>query len=323
MNSKNILVLGAGVSGMTTALKLLQAGRQVTVWSKEPAGQFPSTSLNAYAMWVPVKIDADPRIERWTNEGFDAFAALADDTATGVVMRRIFQLKTERNEPWFAGSFSGFRHAEAHEISDQYADAHVLDRAPVIDPVVYLQWLREQVLSLGVLFQTREVRSFSECPEEFDVIVNCTGLGARKLANDEKVFPDRIQVVTIRATGLADVFIDDEGPNQRACAVPHGDYIKLGAVFDGKHESTEVDDALTADILALCNRMVPGLNARLDDVLSVVRALRPEREGWLPRVENESLSDGRTVIHNYGHDGMGYILSYGIAKDIAKAVAEL
>lgn len=33
---------------------------------------------------------------------------------------------------------------------------------------------------------------------------------------------------------------------------------------------------------------------------------------------NRNDPEGRRVFHNYGHDGMGYILSYGIADEIAR-----
>lgn len=324
MNTKKVLVLGAGVSGLTTALHLLKSGYEVTLWSKEPVGSFPNTSMSAYAMWVPVKIDADPRIERWTNEGLAAFVELSAQADSGVTLKKIIQLKTETSEPWFAGSFAGFRHALAGEITAEYADAHVLQSAPVIDPTVYLPWLSQQLSALGARFFQQEVTAIADCSAEFDVIVNCTGLGARTLVPDADVFADRVQVVKIKNNGAIDqVVIDDEGPNKRACVVPHGSYIKLGAVFDGDKEGIETDDAATQDILDRCNRMVPGLNATLADVVEVTRASRPERKGWLPRVETETLTDGRTVVHNYGHDGMGYILSHGIAAEICSYVAAL
>lgn len=316
MNSKTVLILGAGVSGLTTALKLLQAGHSVSIWSKEGSDAHPHTSASAYAMWVPVKMDADPRIERWTNEGFTAFEKLSTEAATGVVMRQIFQLKTEKSEPWFAASFVNFRHAHADEISADYADAHVLDKAPVIDPPTYLDWLRAQVLKAGGVIEKRTVQSLDEAPATFDVVVNCAGLGARELASDSGVHADRVQVITIKDNGFDKVMIDDEGPHKRACIVPQSGYLKLGAVFDGKHETLEVDDAHTQSILDRCNKMAPTLNARREDILEVIRAIRPEREGWLPRVQRSTLADGRTLVHNYGHDGMGYILSHGIADEI-------
>lgn len=319
MNKKNVLVIGAGVSGLTTALSLLRAGHAVTIWSKETAGEFPSTSLNAYAMWVPVKIDADPRIERWTDVGFIEFDKLSRVAGCGVAMKKIVVLKTHRDEPWFAGKLACFRHATASELTSEYVDGNVLDGAPVIDPTVYLPWLHAQVVALGGNFVRKTVASLSEASAEFEVVVNCTSLGARELAADADVYAQRVQVVTVKGNGFNRVVIDDEGPNQRASIVPHGNYIKLGAVFDMNGESLEVDNDLTADIISRCNKMAPDLNVSAADVLSVVRALRPERS--MIRVEKDTLADGRVLIHNYGHDGMGYIVSHGIAAEIAGYLA--
>jgi D-amino-acid oxidase len=315
MNTKNVLVVGAGVSGLSTALELLNAGHEVTVWCREANCALPVTSRSAYAMWVPVKIDADPRVERWTDEGYSYFEKLAGVARTGVEMRAIWSLKLKQEEPWFAGkNVGGFRHAKPSELASGYADAHILERAPVIDPLLYLPWLREQFLDQGGTIKQCKVTSFDRIPAQFDVVVNCAGLGSRVLANDTTLFGERVQVVMIKPNGIDRVIIDDEGPNQRSCIVPHAGYVKLGAVFDGDKESLAVDRSLVPDILARCARIAPGYKFSANDVLGVVRAHRPERS--LTRVEQEKLVDGRVIIHNYGHDGMGYILSHGIACEI-------
>lgn len=330
MTKQHVLVIGAGVSGLTTALALLQAGHKVTIRCKEPGGQYAHTSISAYAMWVPVKMDGDPRIERWTDQSFDAFKKLASDPATGVTMKPIYQLKTKKEAPWFAGqnagNLCGFRHADASELPAGYADAHVLALAPVIDPLVYLPWLYWQVHAAGGLFGQAEIKSLDGLHPQYSVIVNCAGLGARELAKDSDVFPDRVQVVTIKSNNIDRVVIDDEGPNARACIVPHNGYAKLGAIFDGPHESYEGADLSSVQgILDRCNAIAPELKADQSQVISVIRALRPERKGWLPRVEVDRniCADGRPVIHNYGHDGMGYLLSRGIAAEIASYAANI
>lgn len=321
MRNKNILVVGSGVSGLTSALALLRADHNVTIWSKEPAGTFPNTSLSAYAMWVPVTIPGDDRVERWTNETRVELTKLAADQATGIELRPVVVLKPEHSEPWFAGKVEGFRHGTSADFSDEYADAHIVDNSPVIDPEKYLPWLLKQVTDAGGILVQNTVASFDSVPAEFDVVVNCAGLGARALTSDPTLFPDRVQVVKIRHNGLDRVVIDDEGASKRACIVPHAGYIKIGGVFDGAaNEDLTVDDAATADILARCAKMVPGFKCAPEDVISVHRALRPERSSWIPRVEKEALADGRFVVHNYGHDGMGYLTSHGIAADVVSLV---
>jgi D-amino-acid oxidase len=34
------------------------------------------------------------------------------------------------------------------------------------------------------------------------------------------------------------------------------------------------------------------------------------------RLERDQLPDGRTVIHNYGHGGAGFTLSWGCAREV-------
>lgn len=43
----------------------------------------------------------------------------------------------------------------------------------------------------GKVFQ-RRVDSFSDLIQDYDLIINCTGLGAKNLANDQKMKPIRV-----------------------------------------------------------------------------------------------------------------------------------
>jgi glycine/D-amino acid oxidase-like deaminating enzyme len=52
-----------------------------------------------------------------------------------------------------------------------------------------------------------------------------------------------------------------------------------------------------------------------DQVVRTVAGIRPYRRGG-PRVEREDLA-GKTVVHNYGHGGAGYTLSWGSASAVA------
>jgi D-amino-acid oxidase len=61
-----------------------------------------------------------------------------------------------------------------------------------------------------------------------------------------------------------------------------------------------------------------GLGAPIlsdDQVIGCVAGVRPFRRGG-PRIERQELA-GKTVVHNYGHGGAGYTLSWGSASLVA------
>jgi D-amino-acid oxidase len=50
-------------------------------------------------------------------------------------------------------------------------------------------------------------------------------------------------------------------------------------------------------------------------VLAERVGLRPFRRSGV-RLERDQLRDGRTVVHNYGHGGAGFTLSWGCAREV-------
>lgn len=311
---RKILIIGSGVAGLTTAKHLLDNGHQVTIWSKESPDDNPVTSDNAYALWVPYKDDTDPRIEGWTDYSLQVYQDLAQLAGSGVILRDNFNLQTKVHEPWYAGKYPFFRHAGEDEISSQYADAWVLEKAPIIDPQQYLLWLKVNLAIQGANFVKKTVESLDDIPAEFDAVINCTGGGARELVGDTEITPLYLQVIKVAANGFDKVVVDDVGPNAMVCIVPHEDYIKVGAVITEGSEKPFVNDLDTVDILARASKVHPDFKVDGMDVLDVVAASRPSRPR--PRVEKTTLADGRCLVHNYGHGSTGYITAHGVAAEI-------
>jgi D-amino-acid oxidase len=86
-------------------------------------------------------------------------------------------------------------------------------------------------------------------------------------------------------------------------------------VFGGTNELSDhrdVDPATTSRIVAGCSRV---LKIDKPKVLAERVGLRPFRKLGV-RLERNRLRDGRTVIHNYGHGGSGFTLSWGCAKKV-------
>jgi D-amino-acid oxidase len=86
-------------------------------------------------------------------------------------------------------------------------------------------------------------------------------------------------------------------------------------VFGGTNDLSgdlAVDAATTERIIAKCSRV---LNIDKPNVLAERVGLRPFRKSGV-RLERGRLRDTRTVIHNYGHGGSGFTLSWGCAREV-------
>jgi D-amino-acid oxidase len=80
--------------------------------------------------------------------------------------------------------------------------------------------------------------------------------------------------------------------------------------------SLEPDLELAKRMLAQCAEVEPRLAGA--EILGHQVGLRPSRP--MPRVEAERIG-ASTVIHNYGHGGMGVTLSWGTARAAQSLVA--
>ena len=86
-------------------------------------------------------------------------------------------------------------------------------------------------------------------------------------------------------------------------------------VFGGTNELSDdlaIDSATTARIVTECSR---ALKIQKPNILAERVGLRPFRKSGV-RVERAHLRDGRTVIHDYGHGGSGFTLSWGCAQEV-------
>jgi len=63
----------------------------------------------------------------------------------------------------------------------------------------YLPYLKEEIETLGGCFIEGKLKSLSEISDRYDVIINCSGLGARELANDLQMIPIRGQILYAKA----------------------------------------------------------------------------------------------------------------------------
>jgi D-amino-acid oxidase len=313
----DVLVIGAGVSGLTTAVCLAEAGAAVTIAAATPPGQ--TTSAAAGAIWGPHLVQMDNRAARWADVtlarllDLTAEPAAAVRTLTGCLASR----RQEDAPAWVAG-LDGFRPCASQELPAGFAAGWNF-RAPVVTMPVYLGYLLARFRDGGGQAETgdREFGSMAEASgyTSAKVIVNCAGIGARNLVPDLELMPVRGQVVVAANPGITDFFIGHAGESASLTYLfPHGDTIVLGGTEGRGDWSLEPDPATADRILRDCAAIEPSLRGAR--VVTHRVGLRPVRPAV--RLEAEELPGGPTVVYNYGHGGAGVSLSWGCAADAAE-----
>ncbi len=312
-----VLVIGSGVSGLTTGLSLLREGHEVTIWARDVPPQ--TTSNRAAAVWYPYRAAPVDKVTRWGTTSYRTFLRLAEEEPdAGIIVSTVFDLRAERDDtlPEWASEVGGVRHATPDELPPGYADALVFE-TPVIDTSIYMNHLRAAFEQAGGQIEQRTVTSLDEAFAASKVVVNCAGLGARELVGDTDVHAARGQVVRVRHNGYRRVLLDDFGPNALAYIVPRLHDIILGGTDEEGREDTTPDPEQTRGILRRCARLAPEFaGITEEDILEVRCGLRPLRSEV--RLELERPAADRVLVHNYGHGGAGVTLSWGCAADVVE-----
>jgi D-amino-acid oxidase len=312
-----ILVIGAGVSGLTTGLLLLRDGHEITIWAKDVPPH--TTSNRAAAVWYPYRAAPIDRVTRWGAASYRTFVRMAaEEPEAGTLVSTVFDLRAERDDtlPEWASEVGGVRHATAEELPPGYADGFVFD-TPVIDTSIYMSYLRAAVEQAGGRIAQRAVDSLDEAFAASSVVVNCAGLGSRELLGDTDVHAARGQVVRVRHNGYRRVLLDDFGPNALAYIVPRLHDIILGGTDEEDREDTTPDPEQTRGILQRCAKLAPEFaGITEEDILEVRCGLRPLRS--TVRLELERPAPDRVLVHNYGHGGAGVTLSWGCAAEVVE-----
>lgn len=312
MTSRSVLVLGCGVSGLSSGILLLQAGHAVTIWARELPPH--TTSNQAAALWFPYLAHPIERVGPWASRTLAYFRQhLLPDPASGCRPTLVQDLYAHPVEtPWWAGAVAGYRRLAASELPAGYMDGFETESV-VIDTSVYMDYLVAWFLRLGGQITQREVTGLDQALAESKLVVNCTGLGSRQLFGDESLYPVRGQTVKVRPNGVGHSILDDEGPNGLGYIIPRSADIVLGGTAQANDWDTSVRAADQADILRKAANLHPAFASESGvQVLSSGVGLRPVRHEV--RLEAERIGEA-TVVHNYGHGGAGFTLSWGCAEE--------
>ena len=317
--NRTVAIIGAGVSGLTCGVVFAEHGYRTAIFAEETGQQ--TTSGAAAALWFPY--DAEPA-EKVIPLALQTFRVLVDLTrvpASGVsiIELRQFSRSQETQIPDWAiplgaepviPSSPSVVSSEVETSLESLKSGFSL-RVPLMDTTIYLDYLAARFHKTGgeinanVRFQQLE-----DVDQQFGLVINCAGIGARELVHDVDLEPHRGQVAIVpRIERLSCAIVCDDAPLMYA--IPR----RNDCVFGGTNDLSSdlaVDAATTERIIAECSHV---LNIDKPNVLAERVGLRPFRKSGI-LLERDELRDGRSVIHNYGHGGSGFTLSWGCAREV-------
>ncbi|MEY2551595.1 MAG: D-amino-acid oxidase [Verrucomicrobiota bacterium] len=309
---QRVAIVGAGISGLTCAVLFAENGFETSILAEELGDE--TNSAAAAAMWYPYDVGSGGEIVRWALVSYDRFRELARRPGSGVSLTelRVFSRLGPISPPAWAQSFAT-RALERGEIPAAFVSGFSID-VPLIETGRYLAHLAARLTNAGGSIRGEiHFESLDAIDGAFDVVINCAGIGARELVPDPRMEPHRGQVAIVEKFDLPFAIVCDDPPLMYA--IPRSNDCVLGGTNEVSDDRT-IDPGTTARIIGECESVLgrpapPILRARV--------GLRPGRSGSV-RVAAEKLRDGRTVVHNYGHGGSGFTLSWGCAEAVLELV---
>ncbi|KAF5383266.1 hypothetical protein D9615_005065 [Tricholomella constricta] len=356
---KNVIVLGAGVVGLTTALKIQeQRGYNVSLLADVLPSDEKSTKYTSH--WAGahhvLNVTEDARQQKMDLETFKVMWELsAPGTETEQYFKRIVQTEYYTNTKLLPplDRMPNYKVLAPETLPTGIVHGSSFSTL-TIDTPKYLAYLAARLVSAGGQLVRGSVQHIDQVleggagiftpnrtPARPDAVVVCTGLGTRFLGGieDKDMHPIRGQTVLVRAPWIDfGRTIGAENSWTYVIARHSGDVILGG--------TRSVDDwyplprpETTRDILertfAMCPELAPPevraqRKPTIEDVLPLVIeegcGFRPARTGGI-RLDVEWRGAGKgakkvPVVFNYGHGGYGFQSSWGSANIALKLLEE-
>ncbi|WP_019853193.1 FAD-dependent oxidoreductase [Actinopolyspora mortivallis] len=316
--SRSVLVLGAGVQGLSTGVVLAESGCRVRIRTAEHPQE--TTSAVAGAIWGPTSLHPVERARRWAARTHAVFLDLAAQPDTGVhstLGTVASRTGFPESPPGSLGLLDGVRPCGAGELPSGFV-VGLRATVPLVDMPRYLEYLTDRFLEAGGDLVLGPVSGLAEAAEESPLVVNCTGVAARELVGDPGVRPVSGHHVVVDNPGIEEYFVELGDTGEWASYMPHGRRLVLGGTAV-EHDWSRTPDSRAAEgILRRCGAIQPLLHDVR--IRGTIVGLRPTSDAV--RLHTEHFAGAR-VVHNYGHGGSGVMVSWGCAQEAAElALAE-
>ncbi|ROT39707.1 nucleotide-binding domain-containing protein [Sodiomyces alkalinus F11] len=344
MSKPNIAVIGAGVIGLSVAVRLQAEGHHVTIIAKDFPSPFETVdsraAINYASQWAgahnrfwPPRDDNDTLAVRDHAMSLTTFDRM-DDIArrhpeAGITFMKGVEyledpapeyrnLSTDRAAQL---GYRDFRLYRPDELPDDRVKLGFEYRTWCVNPMVYCSYLLRRFVRSGgkavrrELLHEREVFTIPELVEPARVVLNCSGCGF----GDPNSFITRGQTCVV-ANECSETVTRQKADGSWTFVIPRN--FDGGTIIGGTKEpdnwESEPSPAVRTRLLDAFAATYPPILRAGGGKMHVLRDIvgrRPTRKGGM-RLEKEDLGDGRLIIHAYGLGGRGYELSWGVAEAV-------
>ncbi|XP_077286451.1 D-amino acid oxidase 1 [Arctopsyche grandis] len=322
-------IVGAGVVGLTTALLIQDEikGAQVSILADKFENE--TTSFVAAGVFRPGTSFSGPddgTTKQWVSQSWDHWndLVMSSDAPLAGLTYLSGYIFSKRNPSVVRNHLIEdvvpiYRSATEEELKicgDGWKYGSFFTTL-LVESRLYLPWAKKKFLSKDGIVRFKQIQSFSDLKNDYDVIINCTGLNSRELCSDNKLVPIRGQIIKVEAPWVKMAFYGDYD----AYILPGFEGVTLGGTRQYDSFNLDVCKYDAAGIMDRCSELLPAL--RKARVIRHAVGLRPHRSPV--RVEGEIMefgSDTTKVVHCYGHGGYGVTCAPGTGKHAVKIVKQ-
>jgi len=320
-----ITVIGAGVTGLSVATELIDAGYDVTMvaefWPGDEDVNYTSPWAGAHFRPTPPTSPVQEREQAWNRVSYAVMKKMAKLPGSGVDMIKgrdyLEAPDAHYKKGEFAADCDNFRLLQASELPRGVTWGCEYTTWCLNSPV-YCAFLLRRLRIKGVKTIKQRLanplEAFRIRGHGKNIVVNCTGFGF----GDPNVFVTRGQTVVVSNSFDHTVTrVNKDGSWRYIIPRP----LDGGTVVGGVKEADDWTFHPREETRAAILRDVEQYGLTNPKVIRDIVGRRPTRRGGA-RVEVESSPLGK-VVHAYGVGGMGYEVSWGVARNVAELVAPL
>ncbi|XP_015515244.1 D-amino-acid oxidase [Neodiprion lecontei] len=316
-----IAVIGGGIVGLTTSLELKQSefrNADITIFASSFNDTTSHVAAGLFRVGNAFSGPTEDVTRKWVKDAYEYYdnirkspeAAIAGITeVSGYIFAKSNPNLVENR--WLPGLVPVYRKAKIDEFELVGGEWNygTFFTTLLTECTLHLPWTTLKLQETGVKLIEKKINSINELSPSFDLVINCTGMGARYLCNDRRLVPIRGQVAKVKAPWIKTCFY---GELDTYIIPGFNGICTLGGVRSFESESNVICPHEYAAIRERCNKLVPSLAK--GETIKHLTGIRPHRE--TVRVEPEqSPSYGKMkVVHNYGHGGYGVCTAPGTAK---------